>query len=177
MSLFDWLTGKIECPRCGTGGAKEVNGQILCSNPTCSYFSRTMDENKAGMRESAAEPSQLAYAPSGAFPIASRSVPAGSVAVRYRDFRGQERTFMAQAGSAKYHRNHLSVKVAPKGVRIVLRRDRILNLGEVETTCPHPLAPGQEWPTPRERQVLNYHKKHRSTSPLYERIRAKYPNW
>ena len=33
------------------------------------------------------------------------------------------------------------------------------------------------WPTPRERQVLAYHKKYGTTSPLYEKIRAKYPDW
>jgi len=32
-------------------------------------------------------------------------------------------------------------------------------------------------PTARERQVLGFHKKHKSTSPLYEEIRAKYPDW
>jgi hypothetical protein len=25
--------------------------------------------------------------------------------------------------------------------------------------------------------VLGYHKKHKTTSPLYEKIRAKYPDW
>jgi len=32
-------------------------------------------------------------------------------------------------------------------------------------------------PTAHERQVLAYHKKYKSSSPLYERIRAKYPDW
>src|SRR5271165_1661510 len=30
MSFLDWLTGKIECPRCGTGGAKEIKGRVHC---------------------------------------------------------------------------------------------------------------------------------------------------
>ena len=46
MSLLDFLTGKIECPRCGTRGAKEIKGQIHCPNPTCSYFSKTMGKGK-----------------------------------------------------------------------------------------------------------------------------------
>jgi len=33
------------------------------------------------------------------------------------------------------------------------------------------------WPSPRECQVLGYHKKHGTTSPLYRKTRAKYPNW
>jgi hypothetical protein len=50
------------------------------------------------------------------------------------------------------------------------------------------LAPGNtapDWsrtvpeiaPTPLKRQVLNYHNKRRRSSPRYESIRAKYPNW
>jgi hypothetical protein len=39
------------------------------------------------------------------------------------------------------------------------------------------IAPAQTGPSARERQVLSYHKRHHSTSPLYERIRAKYPDW
>lgn len=39
------------------------------------------------------------------------------------------------------------------------------------------MAPGQDWPTPKERQAMGYHQKHATTSPLYEKIRAKYPNW
>ena len=84
---------------------------------------------------------------------------------------------MAQAASARRKRNHISAKVAPKGRRISLARDRILNLNEVEAAFPQRVAARQDWPTPLERQVLNYHKKHHSTSPRYEGIRAKYPNW
>jgi hypothetical protein len=29
----------------------------------------------------------------------------------------------------------------------------------------------------REAQVLGYHKKHGTSSPLYQKVRAKYPNW
>ena len=52
-----------------------------------------------------------------------------------------------------------------------------VRVSEVEARCAQRVAPGQDWPTPRERQVLNYHRKHKTTSPLYERIRAKYPTW
>jgi hypothetical protein len=37
--------------------------------------------------------------------------------------------------------------------------------------------PSQDWPSPREAQVLGYHKKHGTSSPLYQKVRAKYPNW
>jgi len=124
-------------------------------------------------------------------------VPAGSIAIQYRDFRGRDRTFVAEADSARRIRNHLSVKVSSdrwhtvairnpqtgepmkgsKERRIVLSRDRIKNLAEVESAIPQRVAPGQAWPSPRERQVMGYHTKNHSTSPLYESVRAKYPNW
>jgi hypothetical protein len=177
MGLLDWLTGKIECPRCGTSGAKEVNGRIHCTNPTCAYFSKTMgkgDTVPASASITFSDPAGMtADYPEGP----SAEVPTGSFAIRYRNFRGQERTFVAQAASAHRNKNHISVKVAPKGTRIVLSRDRILNLNEVEAAFPQRVEPGQEWPTPRERQVMTYHKKRRSTSPLHESIRTKYPYW
>jgi hypothetical protein len=99
------------------------------------------------------------------------------VAIQYRNFQGQNKTFYADARSLHREKNHIAAKVAPKGKQITLSRDRIQNLQEVESQMPQRVAAGQNWPTPRERQVLNYHKKHGTTSPLYEKIRAKYPNW
>jgi len=58
-----------------------------------------------------------------------------------------------------------------------LARARIQDWREFEDSLSQRVAPGQEWPTPRERQVLAYHKKYGTTSPLYEKIRAKYPDW
>lgn len=165
MGFLDWVSGKIECPHCGTHGAKEEGGRILCPNPSCAYF----DSSLAGGGV-AREPSPAGFAPPS-------SVPAGSFTIRYRNFQGQEKTFIAQAASARRDKNHISVKVAPKGARIVLSRDRIQNLSEVEGAFPQRVAPGQEWPTPRERQILNYHKQHKSTSALYVSLCAKYPNW
>ncbi|HTS69802.1 MAG TPA: hypothetical protein VMO17_12545 [Terriglobia bacterium] len=167
MAFLDWLTGKIECPRCGTSGAKEVNGQITCPNPTCAYFVKT-----AGDRTPA---STAALSPSAFSPPVN--VPSGSLAIQYVDFRGHPRTFFGEPESARRVKNHISMKVAPKGARIVLARDRIQNLAEVESAFPQRIAPGQDWPTPRERQVMTYHKKRRTTSPLHASIRAKYPYW
>jgi hypothetical protein len=177
MAFLDWLTGKIECPRCGTHGAKEINGQIHCPNPTCSYFSRTMGKPEAASSSAPSEFSQQDYVSSGSSFTSSVNVPAGSFAVQYRDFRGQERTFIATTASAWRNKNLIHVKVAPKGATIVLSRDRILNLNEVEAAMPQRVTPGQDWPSPRERQVMTYHKKRGTTSPLYKSIRAKYPDW
>jgi hypothetical protein len=74
-------------------------------------------------------------------------------------------------------KNHIIAKVAPKGQTITLSRSRIQNLKEVESRMPQRVAPDQEWPNPKVRQVMGYHKKNGTTSPLYEKIRTKYPNW
>jgi len=97
--------------------------------------------------------------------------------IRYRNFQGQERNFSADADSIVRKKNHIVARVAPTGKKIALSRERIQNLSEVESAFPQRVAAGQPWPTPRERQVLGYHKKHGTSSPLYEKIRAKYPNW
>jgi hypothetical protein len=103
--------------------------------------------------------------------------PTRPISIRYRNFQGQERTFTADADATVRKRNHLVARVTPTGRKIVLSRDRIQNVSEVDNALPHRVDLGQPWPNPRERQVLSYHKKHGTSSPLYERIRAKYPNW
>jgi len=103
--------------------------------------------------------------------------PAGTVAIAYRNFEGADKRFIADVSSLRRTKEHIFARVAPKGIGITLARKRITNLDEVERLMPARVAPNQAWPTPRERQVLGYHKKHHTTSPLYEKIRAKYPNW
>lgn len=113
-------------------------------------------------------------------PLVQKKQPfslANPVVIRYQNFRGEQKEFTASAESIVRRKNHLSAQVAPKGVRISLARNRILNLAEVESKFKQQVEPGQAWPTARERQVLNYHKKYGTTSPLYEQIRARYPNW
>ena len=103
--------------------------------------------------------------------------PARPLAIRYRNFQGQEKTFTAEKESLQKKNNHIIACVAPTGEKIALSRDRIQNLMEVEQALPQAVEPSQPRPTARERQVLNFHKKNKSTSPLYEKIRAKYPGW
>jgi len=162
MSILDWLTGKMACPRCGTRGAKEINGQIHCPNPGCPYFSTQVAKKGTARPPAFDEPVD---------------VPAGSVAIQYRNYRGQGKTFVAEIASARRHRNHLGVNVEPQGARIFLSRDRIANLPEVEAALPDFATSGQSVPSSSERKVLTYHQKRGSTSPLYQRLRAKYPDW
>jgi hypothetical protein len=104
--------------------------------------------------------------------------PERALAIRYLNFQGQEKTFTADKESLVRRRNHIVARVAPTGETIALSRDRIQNLSEVEQALPQRIVTaGPSRPTARERQVLSFHKKYKSTSPLYEKIRAKYPDW
>lgn len=163
MGFFDRLFGRKsqgsgnQCPACGAM-ATISGGRVFCSNPSCANYSASVPSGKR-------------------FRMFQRFAPQKPIEIRYRNFRNEEKTFTSDATTIERKGNHLSVQVAPKGIRIALSRSRVLNLSEVEASFPQRVAPDQSWPTPRERQVLNYHKKYGTTSPLYEKIRAKYPNW
>jgi hypothetical protein len=170
MGFFDFLKGAaVQCPLCGAPNARKSGNRVICPNPMC--------------RNAAAQPP--AVPSGGGLPAAAKAadVPRGRwqpqrpLTISYRNFQGIDQTYTAEADSCRRRKNHISVLVAPTGRRITLRRDRIRNLGEVEAQCAQQVAPGQAMPTRRERAVLGYHKKHGTTSPLYEQIRAKYPNW
>ena len=138
---------------------------MRCTNPSCPYFDPSLVIPGAARRGPTTVPAQGNFR------------PRDPLTIQYRNFAGQERSFVAERDSVVRKKNHLVGRVAPTGARIALSRDRIQNLNEVEARLPQRVASGQDWPSPRERQVLSYHKKHGSSSPLYEKIRAKYPNW
>ncbi|SRR5882724_1602999 len=159
MGLFDFLFGKKKCPQCGASGARTTGDRVRCPNPSCRYFDGTVGRG-LGLR-----------------PRRSDYSPASALAIRYRNFRGEEKTFTADQDSLRRKCHHIVARVAPTGENISLSRDRIQNLTEVEEALPQPTETAQPGPNARERQVLSYHKKYKSTSPLYEKIRAKYPDW
>ena len=165
MGFLDFLFGKPKCPQCGTKGARVSLNRILCPNPSCQYFDGTLRHSGVLGGGASRAPRRSDYSPER------------PLAVRYRNFEGREKIFTAEKQSLRRKHNHITAQVAPTGERISLSRDRIQNLAEVEEAL-------SEWgeelplgPTARERQVLAYHKKYKTTSPLYEEIRAKYPDW
>ena len=184
-ALKDILGGE-KCPACGTPGARRSGSEIRCLNPVCQYFNPSFAPSAGSPQQTPQQaqppqgrPSGWSSAP-GSTPSAgspSGPAPAGSVAIQYRNFQGQNKTFHADARSLHREKNHIKATVAPKSQQISLSRDRIQNLQEVERQMPQRVEAGQEWPNKKERQVLSYHKKHGTTSPLYEKIRAKYPKW
>jgi len=176
MGFLDFLRGekKLECPNCGAKGAKKSkDGTIRCLNPSCPYFDLAL----AGAADWIPGSNPTSGPLSGFRRKKGSFVPARPITIRYRNYQQQDKEFSADADATVRKKNHLVATVAPTGTKIVLARDRILNLNEVENSLPRKIESGQRWPSPRECQVLGYHKKHGTTSPLYQRIRAKYPNW
>jgi hypothetical protein len=165
MGLLDFLFGKTKCPQCGTKGARTSDGRVRCPNPSCQNFDGTLGRSGVLRMAGLSEPRRSDYS------------PGRPLAIRYRNFQGQDKTFTADKESLRRKHNHIIARVAPTGESIALSRERIQNLVEVEQSLPQTAEPAQLRPTARERQILGFHKKYKSTSPLYERIRAKYPDW
>src|SRR5262249_318476 len=166
MGFLDFLFARNKCPRCGTKGARRSQGQTRCANPSCRNFDIALRVARGRLGDAGAvAPGRGDFSPESALTI------------HYRNFRGEEKTFAAERGTLRKRRNHIIAHVAPTGESIALSRDRIQNLQEVEQALPVITELPQPGPTARERQVLSFHKKHNSTSPLYEEIRAKYPDW
>lgn len=179
MGFLDSLLGKKgeKCPNCGFPGAQISGAQVRCLNPMCANFMFAQGQTEAP-RSAASEPSRPA--PSSQQVSQQRPAPVSRpINIQYLNFQGQQKTFTADASTLKRTREHIVAQVAPKGQSIALARRRIQNLQEVEEALPPGQRgnSGESYPNARERQVLSYHRKHKSTSPLYEKIRAKYPNW
>lgn len=171
MGLLDFLwklltgTQKVQCPSCGAEGAERTkDDRVLCRNPQCPNFD-------SGLVRGNLRQARTVIPTSGSYR------PKHPIDIRYRNFLGEERTFSAEQNTLVRKNNHLVAQVAPTGRKISLSRDRVLNLNEVESGMPQRVASGQGWPSPRERQILNYHKKHGTTSARFEEVRRKYPNW
>ena len=148
MGFFAKLFGlPVRCPSCGTSGAKEG----FFSGVKCvSPGCIFYDE---------------AYA-SGGF--------AHPLSIRYVNFKGEEKTFICDGDSLRVRGRHLSVVVAPRRPRIALKIDNILNRSDIRDLA---RLEKQKTPSPREKRVLTFHRRYGTTSPLYESLREKYPDF
>jgi hypothetical protein len=180
MRLFDFLSWDTTCPLCGEARArKPLFGRVRCPNRECGNF----DMDLLMQREEAAQPqSSSAIQPERHYrdprtgEVVSQKLPQdfnpgeSGIDVHYRNFRGEEKIFRGDRRTLRRRGNHLSLRLAPTGRRAAFARDRIGNLPELEQAL-------SQVPTPREQWVLYFHAKRRSTSDLYQRLRAKYPQW
>ena len=55
------------------------------------------------------------------------------VEIRYKNWKGEEKTFVGDRRTMRRRGRHLTLRVAPEGIRITLALDRIQNLPEVGT--------------------------------------------
>lgn len=166
MSLVDWFGSGTNCPYCGYPGAKRFLWQVKCRNLGCRKFDRDFLYAESASESSPTRPAHARTPLSGNFDPGPHSVE-----VRYRNFRGEERTFSGDRRTVRRRGNHISLCLAPTGRRVALARDRIQNVSELDS-----LARQEPKLTAKERQVVGYHQKRRSSSALYESIKRKYPN-
>lgn len=156
MGLFSKLLGlTIRCPQCNTPGAKDGFAGVKCQRTGCMFYD-------------AVYATQQAQTPWEGQESVSFSSP---ISIQYENFRGETKTFVGESSSVRRRHAHISVAVQPTGRRIALRRDKIANLQEVENAAPPP------GPPPRDAKVLAFHKKRGTTSPLYEELCRKYPDF
>ena len=169
MSLLDAFGQDATCPLCGSMGAKKLLFFVKCPNRSCGNF-------QGGLAMAPSRPSRPAAAEAPReFPINPDFNPgAAAVTLRYKNHLGQERVFTGDGGSLREKGAHVSLKVAPTGLRITLAKKRILNLMDVQGLIQKQAArnPG----TPVEAQIMGYHEKHGTTSPRYEELKKKYPD-
>jgi hypothetical protein len=166
MGFLDSLLGKSKCPNCGTPGAQISGSQVRCLNPLCTYFMFAQGQPEAP--RSAAGSQQSPQGTVAQAPQVKSATPSRPIEIQYLNFQGQQKTFTSDASTLRRSREHILAKVGPKGQQIALSRRRIQNLHEVEQALPpgHRGEAGESYPNGRERQVLGYHKKHKTTSPL-----------
>jgi hypothetical protein len=147
---------------------------VRCTNRACSFFDASW-ANRFEERKQA-EPARPHRNPRTGERIAKSKAAksfdpgGGTIQVRYRNFRGEEKTFNGYPRTMRRRGNHISLCVGPSGVRLALARGRILNLDEVDALV-------SRTPSAREQWIMAYHKKRGTTSPLLELLRIKYPDW
>src|SRR6516225_6611438 len=110
MGFLDFLFGKSKdvCPACGTKGARPTDLPPRCPNPSCQYFDATLG-GKGVLQKAGTQTARR-----------GNYSPARPLAIRYRNFQNEEKTFTADAESLTRKKNHIIARVAPTGAHISL---------------------------------------------------------
>ncbi|PYP83443.1 MAG: hypothetical protein DMG65_24375 [Candidatus Angelobacter sp. Gp1-AA117] len=173
-SLLNMVGGE-KCPVCGTPGAQKSGDQVRCLNPLCQNFiGASSQPPSAPPQPKQTQQSTQPQQPSGSFSHSFGKPVTGTIAIQYKNFQGQNKTFSADAGSLRRKGRHVVARVAPSGKPIALSVDRIQNMNEIDPLLPPWDRSRVPRPNKKERQVIGYHTKHGTTSPLFEKIKAKY---
>ncbi len=166
MGPLDSGAAAVQCPVCGTWGAKKSLFKVKCVNPSCTKYdpeyAAAYQKNRI-VGKFAAEALQLK---------GKTSTGDYSLRIRYKNFRGDEIIYSADPSSGYTKNEHLVIRVAPTGQRIAFRSSAIQNRSEVESQLPK-----GSLPNPQARKILNYHLRRGTTSSLFRKVREKYPNY
>ena len=163
MGLFHKLFGlPTKCPACGHDGARESFSGTQCVSPECIHYDGAYAQEavRGGIVHWSVLPPVTFDSP---------------IDVEYVNAQDESKTFTADRTSFRVRGRHLSVRVAPSGRRIALLLDRSQNLDQRRPAIPS--GDGTGGPTPREAYVINFHRRRGSTSPLYQSLCAKYPEF
>jgi len=170
MGFFDSWGSLVACPACGTRRANKFLWKIKCRNPNCqsydSEYAAKADLNIIRNKDAAAVFPHL----KGTF-----SPGAGTIRIRYENFRGDQLNYLADAEAAYRAGEFVVLRVAPTGRRIAFRLSSIQNRGEVEARIAAQDAKAS--PNVQERRILNFHLRRGSTSRLFAEVREKYPDY
>jgi len=161
------LDDAVTCPECGTWGAKKSLWKVKCTNPACAKYD---SEYAEAFRQSrvVGKPASEVFSH-----LKGKADPADySLQIRYQNFRGDEITYSADPGSAYQRSEFVVVRLAPTGQRVAFKLAKIQNRSEVESVLSENPQPSGD-----ERRVLHYHLRHGSSSPAFEKLRQKYPNY
>jgi hypothetical protein len=169
MGLFDLFASRVDCPACGQADARRsLFGKIRCPNADCVCFDPRLVPHREHRNPRTGE---LIVKP-----LLSKSTQqvfdpgAYAIEIRYTNYLGEAKTFVGDRRTLRRRHEHYSICIAPSGLRVALARSRIENLAEID----HLVV---DVPSPREQHVLAYHRKRGTTSPLFERLRNRYPDW
>ncbi|MFC1746085.1 hypothetical protein ACFL35_18985 [Candidatus Riflebacteria bacterium] len=92
--------------------------------------------------------------------------------IKYKNFQEEKKTFIGDRRTVRDLGNFISICIVPTGYRCTFKKARISNSFDIKSVL-------QNYPTPkgRDKQVLSYHLKRGTTSPLFEKIRRQFPDW
>ena len=168
MGVLDFLWRPCVCPECRTPGATKRFGRVKCRNSSCPNYDYGYALSAPNTSSSPGS-SSLSRQFQGNFDPGSYRME-----IRYRNFRGEEQSYTGDRRTLRRRGRHISICLAPTGRRASFALKWILspsNAGDAAESTE------QAAPTGPERRVLNYHKNHHTTSPLYESLRKKYPDY
>ncbi len=169
---LNYFGATATCPLCGSRYAKESLSGIKCPTPGCPNYER---RHSAAGRAAESPANPQAAAPSSQVRTAVSSDFQNPISVSYVNHRGETRTFIAERDSIRLKGTHVSLRVAPKGVRIALKRGKITNFPELQPYVQPEMEARSRGVTAKELHVVRFHRRRGTTSPLCQQIKAKYP--